>query len=214
MIRSGFWVGTKASSKTRLARSRAWIGILMILPAATAVALSQPRNWTSESTSLVFQALGWILFTFGALYRWWATLYIGGRKGEVLVCDGPYSQCRNPLYFGTFLITMAIPVMVQSLLLATTVLAASVFYLHVTVRDEERRLQQRFGSRFLEYRSDVPMFWPRLGRYHASECVEVRLEGLRAELLRSLRWCWVPFLCHVFVVLRVQAWWPHYFDLP
>jgi hypothetical protein len=58
------------------------------------------------------------------------------------------------------------------------------------------------------------MFIPRWRRYHSPERVEVRLDGLQAEFLRSLRWCWVPFLCHVVLILRIQTWWPHYFDLP
>jgi protein-S-isoprenylcysteine O-methyltransferase Ste14 len=52
------------------------------------------------------RSAGWCLWP-GATLRLWSTLYIGGRKRVVLVSDGPYSLCRNPLYVGTFLIALS-----------------------------------------------------------------------------------------------------------
>ncbi len=38
-----------------------------------------------------------MLFLAGAAFRFWATLYLGGRKDAVVVDTGPYSLCRHPL---------------------------------------------------------------------------------------------------------------------
>ena len=51
-----------------------------------------------------------ILFLVGCLCvgaamagRMWCAQYIAGYKNDVLVREGPYSVCRNPLYFFSFL---------------------------------------------------------------------------------------------------------------
>ncbi|MGE3314168.1 MAG: isoprenylcysteine carboxylmethyltransferase family protein, partial [Planctomycetaceae bacterium] len=158
--------------KRWIVRSRAWLAILIILPFAAIVAVSEPLIPLDDASKLGVWLVGWSLFLLGALYRWWATLYIGGRKGEELICEGPYSLCRNPLYFGTFSISMSIAALICSLSFAVGVLAASVFYLAVTVREEERRLQIQFGDEFLSYRERVPMFVPLSTSYHSPERIQ------------------------------------------
>lgn len=206
--------GTQTLSKRWVVRSRAWIAVLIILPFAILAAVSEPLPQFNEVERLGLQLIGWALFLLGALCRWWATLYIGGQKGALLVCDGPYSLSRNPLYLGTFLIAMSIAVLISSVAFGIGVVVASVFYLTVTVRAEERRLQAQFGDAFLNYRERVPVFFPNSFRYQSPEQIQVQINGLHAEFLRCLRWCWVPLLCTIFTQLRLQDWWPQYFRLP
>jgi len=200
--------------KSWLSRSRAWISLVLLSPIAILVGLSAPHVTAGSLQEIGFEAVAWALFVAGAMSRWWATLYIGGRKGDGLVCDGPYSVCRNPLYLGTFLIATSIPAMVQSATFALALVLVSWLYLTVTVRDEERRLLNRYGDEFVAYCNRVPMFFPRFHLYHSPESTDVRVEGLRAELMRSLRWVWVPLLCQVLIALRSQPWWPHCLHLP
>jgi len=202
------------AAKSWWARSRAWISILLLVPAGVLAAVSPPHVPFGSCSELGYEAAGWSLFVLGAFARWWATLYIGGRKGNQLILEGPYSISRNPLYFGTFLIVMSIAVMIQSLLFALAALTASALYLSVTVPDEQRRLQRRHGQAFDDYRRRVPVFFPMIHLYCSTDTVPVRVDGLRAELNRTLRWIWVPFLCHAFMHLRAQDWWPHLWNLP
>ena len=51
-----------------------------------------------------------VLFFFGAVLvgiasigRLWCSIYIAGYKTKKLIAEGPYSMCRNPLYFFSFL---------------------------------------------------------------------------------------------------------------
>jgi protein-S-isoprenylcysteine O-methyltransferase Ste14 len=169
-----------------------------------------PNSWAE----LGFAMIGWGLFLTGALSRWWATLYIGGRKGNRLIQEGPYSISRNPLYFGTFLIVLSIAAMIQSLSFAIAAVASSVLYLLLTIPREERRLLQCFGETYASYRQRVPAFFPRMWLYRSVDEIVVRKDGLRAEFLRSLQWIWVPFICHFVVHLRTQSWWPHFFRMP
>ncbi len=201
-------------SKSWLSRSRAWISIVLLTPAGFFTVFSTPYLPNRVLITEAFVIAGWMLFLAGAWWRWWATLYIGGRKGFDLVRQGPYSLSRNPLYFGTFLITISIAVMFQSLVFALAVLASSILYLMVTVPREEYRLELNHGKTYTDYRSRVPMFFPRFSLYDSAEEIVVNTNGLRAEFLRSLRWVCVPLICHILVLFRMQPWWPHLLQLP
>lgn len=202
------------STKTWLARSRASLAIFLLVPACL-LAVSSPVHFKPGSGGeIACNTAAIILFLVGAFWRWWSTLYIGGRKGHELISTGPYSMCRNPLYFGTFLITMSLPVVAQSLTLGLALLAVAVFYLGVTVPGEERRLLKRHGKEFEEYHRTVPIFIPNFRLYKSPANLNVLVGGLHAEFWRSLQWIAVPILCQVFLGLRMQPWWPQYFLLP
>ena len=85
-------------------RYRGWFGIVILVPPAVATFLSQPIIREESWLDVAGDVLAWLLFVYGGALRLWATLYVGGRKGRVVVCEGPYSLCRNPLYLGTFLL--------------------------------------------------------------------------------------------------------------
>ena len=53
------------------------------------------------STILFF--IGIILVGIASFGRLWCSLYIAGYKTDNLVTEGPYSMCRNPLYFFSFI---------------------------------------------------------------------------------------------------------------
>jgi protein-S-isoprenylcysteine O-methyltransferase Ste14 len=47
--------------------------------------------------------LGCLMVGLATIVRVWCALYIAGYKDDVLVTEGPYSICSNPLYFFNFL---------------------------------------------------------------------------------------------------------------
>ena len=77
----------------------------------------------------------------------------GAAKDQELAVDGPYSVCRNPLYLGTFLLTLSIAFFIHSLMFAIGLLIATPLYLWVTVPWEEARLREKFGERYDAYRA-------------------------------------------------------------
>lgn len=204
----------KKSTKTWLARARAWTSILLLAPVGVMAAFSVPHVEPGGWAELILETAGWVLFLAGAAFRWWATLFIGGRKGHALACQGPYSITRNPLYFGTFLMLISISACVQSASLAVVCVLVSVYYLQVTVPGEEGRLEKMHAEQYACYRTRVPRFFPRLKLLESPETIEVKSEGLRAEFQRTLRWALIPILCHAFVHARIQPWWPHWFNVP
>ena len=202
------------SKRPWIVRSRAWIGILIIAPFALASAFSRPLVREGTATDFVLDLIGWSCFASGALYRWWATLYLGGRKSQELTVEGPYSTCRNPLYFGTFLLTLSIAFYLHSFIFAVGVAFATPIYLGITVPWEEKVLRNKFGQRFDRYQRETSKFFPDFSSIRAPLTVLVNVDGLKAELRRTLQWMWIPVLAQSLVHLQTETWWPIWVHLP
>lgn len=201
-----------------LARSRAWIALVLLAPAALAAVLTRPAfgfdGWQEHAVEFAMETIAWLLFFAGASLRWWATLFIGGRKIGELVTAGPYSMCRNPLYLGTLLIAFSVAFFLQSLTLLVALIVVGALYLWITVPIEERRLRKLHGERFTAYCERVPRFLPNFALYHSPAELNVRLVGIRAEFLRMLQWSTVPLVCYLIGQLQTFPWWPTPLTLP
>ncbi|MEX2120288.1 MAG: isoprenylcysteine carboxylmethyltransferase family protein [Pirellulales bacterium] len=195
-------------------RSRGFVGAALAASFGLAVAASTPLiewpSWGPVGT----QTAGWLVFLCGAAVRFWATLYVGGRKGVSLVHEGPYSICRNPLYLGTCLIAMSAAIMLGSLTLAAGVSLVAMFYAMATVPAEERFLRQRLGDVYLRYCETVPRFVPRFSGFRTPQRITVSVKSLRLECQRAARWVWVPLGVQLALHLRSADWWPRWLSLP
>lgn len=105
--------------------------------------------------------IGIALVAIGATGRAWTTSYISGQKMHKLVTTGPYSLCRNPLYFFSTFIAVGIGFCTETFTIPF-VIAVAISILHFfQIKEEERRLFDRFGAQFTTYRNTVPCFLPR-----------------------------------------------------
>lgn len=197
-----------------LVRSRAWVSLLILAPFAIGCILSKPYAPEGSWADVDCDFIGWVLFMIGAGWRWWATLYIGGRKHWMIVTEGPYSICRNPLYIGTFCMALAVVFFMESITLGVGLLLVMAYYLPITVSAEEQMLREKFGSPFIEYCERVPRFWPRFRQLCTPPQIIVSVRGLWSEVRRTSRWLWLPVLCEVVAYLRAEPWWPRLFHLP
>jgi protein-S-isoprenylcysteine O-methyltransferase Ste14 len=157
---------------------------------------------------------GWLIFMAGAAFRCWATLYIGGRKYNSIVTDGPYSICRNPLYLGTFLTLMGFSLFLESVTFAAGCILAAVFYLSVTVTAEEAMLRGKFGQPFVDYCNTVPRFWPRFRLFHSPPEITVSVRGVWSEAYRAARYMSLPVLGEILAQCRTEEWFPRWFHMP
>jgi protein-S-isoprenylcysteine O-methyltransferase Ste14 len=182
-------------------RRRATIAWLLLGPflilAACGPPLVEPRSWTAT----VMRIVAWSMFLAGTGFRFWATLYIGGRKGQSVVCDGPYSVCRNPLYFGTVLIGVSVGLHAPSLALMVGLALSGVAYFSAAVTSEERRLLAKHSAQYAEYCRRVPRFWPRWGLLYTPATIDIDLRCLGIECVRSLRWLCLPLAAEAAVRL-------------
>lgn len=83
-------------------------------------------------------------------------------KDEALVTDGPFAWCRNPLYLGNYLVTVAFVAMSGQWLALPVVLLLSLATQIPTVAYEEQFLRAKFGAQFERYCKRVPRWLPRV----------------------------------------------------
>jgi protein-S-isoprenylcysteine O-methyltransferase Ste14 len=119
------------------------------------------------------QPVGWILAVPGAILgTTCVVLFLWRGRGTpapfdpptIFVASGPYRYCRSPMYVGGILTFFGSGLIVGSI---SIILLGGVFWLlsHIlTVLVEEPDLTRRFGDSYLEYRSKVNRWVPRLPR--------------------------------------------------
>ncbi len=205
---------TPLPPQSRWVKARGVIGLAILTPFVVGALLSRPYAGEGTLGDLEFDLAGFLLFILGAMFRFWATLYIGGRKGDELATLGPYSVCRNPLYFGSFLMLASLVVFLQNLTLAVGAAIVTGIFLSITVRSEEYRLRHRFGDEYERYCAAVPRFWPNFRRYQAPASIEVNASGLARECLNALRWLWIPIAGEGLAYARTFELLPNLLQLP
>lgn len=103
---------------------------------------------------------GLFLILVCVLGRAWATLYIGGRKIDELVREGPYSIVRNPLYLFSFIGVFGIGAGAGSITMGLILFAVSYVVFRWVVAHEETFLVQKYGQAYACYMREVPRFIP------------------------------------------------------
>lgn len=102
----------------------------------------------------------------GALLRGMAAGVI--RKDSQLATDGPYAWTRNPLYFGSFLLSLGFGIMSASWIAAMLLIIPSLVIYPNVIRNEEGHLARLFPEDFQRYRGEVPRFIPRFRHFEPS----------------------------------------------
>ena len=192
---------------------RGAVGVVLFAPVVIVTTFATPVVTPDSWSDLAIDALAWVTFIAGAVLRFWATLYVGGRKGDVVVSDGPYSLCRHPLYLGSFLLALSGVLFLKSLLSAAALAAVALVYFWFTAPAEEEDLLSRLGTPYRAYRERVNRLWPSFRHFHTPPRITVDVRSLYLEWARASRWLWLPVLGLLFSRLRSTAWWPHPFHL-
>src|SRR5688572_23188770 len=125
---------------------RGAVGVVLLTPAAVVTILASPRVMPDSWLDVGIDALAWMAFIAGAGLRFWSTLYIGGRKSDFVVQEGPYSICRHPLYLGSVLLVLSGALFLKSLVFAGALALLATAYFMFTVPAEEEYLLARLGE--------------------------------------------------------------------
>jgi protein-S-isoprenylcysteine O-methyltransferase Ste14 len=170
--------------------------------------LSAPRIPQDSPLDFTLDFAAWWVFVAAAGLRLLATLFIGGRKGQVVAQHGPYSICRNPLYVANLGMALAAVLWVQSLTAGAGLLLGAWAYLSLAVPAEEKRLAQRLGAPYQAYLARVPRYWPRLSYWSVPATLEIDVRCLLIELKRAPLWLLVPPVALALAAGRAAEWWP------
>jgi protein-S-isoprenylcysteine O-methyltransferase Ste14 len=154
------------NQKVRIAALR--IAFAAMLPL---LILTQSRWTATPGVAMLLETLGIIGIFTAVLGRFWAILYIGGRKNTTVMQEGPYSICRHPLYLFSTVGAAGFGLMLGSLVLAGILGGVTFFILSLTAAREEVFLRRALGAEYEVYASGVPRMLPALNKFHTPELV-------------------------------------------
>jgi protein-S-isoprenylcysteine O-methyltransferase Ste14 len=83
-------------------------------------------------------------------------------KQEVLTTTGPYAYTRNPLYFGSSILTLGVAIATWSWFSAIILCGYFALFYSIVMRKEEQELRLQHGAAFDQYAQTVPLFFPHL----------------------------------------------------
>lgn len=145
-----------------------WIGGLLAL-------LLTERMFAGRLIGNLLPMAGLVLIGIAMVGRLWCALYIGGRKNDELVTEGPYSMTRNPLYFFSLLGFLGIAFCTRSIGFSVCVVAFFALVYPGVIGSEEDYLRRKFGTAFEAYCRQTPRFFPDVSRYRAAETCEISI---------------------------------------
>lgn len=146
---------------------------------------------------------GYMLVIIGALGRIYCSMFIGGRKNDVIVRDGPFSIVRNPLYVFSFLATAGIGMQSQMLTVVVALVVVFALYYARVVAREEAFLKHKFGEVYDAYMQEVPRWWPNFSLWSEPQQVEARPLFLRRTAMDAAIF-FLPLPCFV-IIGKLQA---------
>ncbi|KUM25922.1 hypothetical protein AU467_24065 [Mesorhizobium loti] len=171
-----------ALSRIRIGLSRSLAAVLLGTLALTREGWEVTRPFFEHSLSMT----GWICIAVAVAGRLWCGLHIGGRKNNELVVVGPYSICRNPLYFFSFVGGAGVMLVTETLLLPLLFCILFFLYYPRVIAREEETLLNLHGVVFQNYCSRVPRFWPQFSLFVEPDIYLVSAAQVRKTLADSM----------------------------
>jgi protein-S-isoprenylcysteine O-methyltransferase Ste14 len=144
---------------------------------------------------------GCFLVGFATVGRLWCAQYIAGYKTDVLVMEGPYSVCRNPLYFFSLVGGIGAGLCTESLVLTLAITTVFIVVYPITIRNEEMKLSRVFGNVYDGYVKRVPRFFPKISLFSEPAEYTVNPKIFRREVFDAVFFVWAVGLFEFFETL-------------
>jgi protein-S-isoprenylcysteine O-methyltransferase Ste14 len=179
------------SSKSISERCRIVLSWVFGLVLGAGLLFAWSREEKVSILSTILFAAGCTLAGIASLGRLWCSLYISGYKNDTLVMVGPYSLCRNPLYFFSLLGSIGVGLTTETFSVPLIVLVAFSVYYPIVIRSEETKLSQLHGEKFESYRQTTPSFFPKLSNLKEPDEYHVRPKIFRQNMFDALWFMWL-----------------------
>ncbi len=172
--------------KKRILFTRIFVAAVSVL-----LLFSSSRWEKNEMYSTTLFAVGAVMVGLATVGRLWCNLYICGYKSGTLITSGPYSMCRNPLYFFSLVGAIGLGLTTETLSIPLLFLVVFSIYYPFVIRAEEKRLSQIHGAEFQRYCKEVPSFLPSLRRFYEPDEYVVKAKIFRRSLLDAMFFVWL-----------------------
>lgn len=163
---------------------------------------------------------GFCLMMIGIMGRLYATLYIGGMKnvgndGNSFIKEGVYGICRNPLYLFSFIGFVGLLLIKAQLSFLIVGIIAYLLAYRVTIRDEEKYLEGRYGENYRQFLKDVPRFLPdsRIKHFTYPEKLTIFVHFYHVEMKRAFVWMGMATLIYVISLLHTLGILPYFISV-
>lgn len=162
----------------------------------------------------IMEWTGHVLVILCVLGRGYCSAYIGGRKNDQLIIEGPFSIVRNPLYVFSFIGITGIGLQSGMVTLPIVLIIGFMLYYPKVVAREEAFLLHKFGDAYRNYTLSTPRWLPRWRNWVEPEFIRTQPRLLR-ETLRDASLFFVAFpIFELLDMLRDHGIIPVYFVLP
>ncbi len=162
-----FWIHTEIKFfRTRVNRTMLKTNlieaVILILQILAAIYFPLPKIQLSQAIVIV----GVGMYITGAFLALWARVAmdkVWGIPGEYsknqdkLITTGPFAFSRNPIYLGFLLLYFGFAIAIMSWLVILRI--PLLIYFYKSAKAEEKILEEKFGSKYLTYKSSVPRFF-------------------------------------------------------
>lgn len=146
-------------------------GVVVFCYYVFGVTIWNSKNIIVENALFV---LGTIFIAVGVIGRVWCLSYIAGNKDNILVTNGPYSLCRNPLYLFSFIAASGVGLGTETFTIPFIIFLGFIIYYPFTILREETALRLKFGSEYENYLQTVTTRIIPISRYF-SECERIEI---------------------------------------
>lgn len=151
-------------------------------------ALASTHALTLQYATVLVTLTAILLAAIGAAFRVWGTAYLGtgivhsgAMHAQSVVAAGPYRHLRNPLYFGSFVFSLAVSILMPPSGAVFFIVAIFLQILRL-ILGEEAYLSAQQGDPYLAYKARVPRLFPSpLPRVPASPAKPRWLQAVLAE---------------------------------
>lgn len=140
----------------------------------------------SSFTYLVLKLIGFLLVIVCVTGRIWSSVYIGGRKTRHLICGGPYSIVRHPLYMFSFIGSAGIGISSMNTYLIAAIGVFLLLYYPNVMYHEERKMLHLHGDEYISYRSRVPALVPKISLYDSPDEIIIKPSKFSRDLIHSM----------------------------
>lgn len=180
-----------------------------------AIASISQSNWElqNDAVATFLYALGLALVAVASSGRIWCSFYLSGRKDAVLTTDGPYSLCRNPLYFCSALGAIGIGLCTETIFYPLLFSLIFAIYYPGIISREESRLGQLFGAAYEHYMGTTPRFFPSFKHFSEPQQWSANPLLFRRHIINDTLFIFLAALLELIEGLRHAGVIPHLFHV-